>query len=635
MRKRRPFLPAMLAMALGCCLLEAASGMETLLVIEPSKNQPRNSEGDIIQLKDGRLCLVYTRFTGGTHDNSEGDLAIRTSSDHGQTWSKDRILVPNEGGLNTMSVSTLRLKNGEWLLCYLRKDSTKSCNLFLRRSRDEFETVGPPIRVTLLDGYHVVNNDRVVQLSTGRLIVPAVLHTGFDESGKKVKKSVPQGIPFVYYSDDNGRTWKKDNTPITPTSQRKLTLQENGVVELKDGRLWMFMRTAHDSQYGCYSSDGGMNWSQPQPTSLASPVSPATIERIPWSGDLLSVWNDHSGAHPFPAGRRTPLCMAISRDEGQTWSKSWVIEGDPDGWYCYTSMSFLKDRLILSYCAGDKKVGGLNRLKVVAFSKKWLDEKAGQALVAETPGAPLQPLLTKAFLQPSLDYGRSFINTKAVRNSPRFWVESRCRIVDPSAGKTVEYYQCGSCKSEHTFAEKDLFQEDNYDFLPIFSQHESVIFRRHSRYTERYREVMPAEKPWGGTILGLRTCKGRVLKTPQEVFEAMSAGQLLVGQTKLRDEKTGRTAVLEYPIKTINWHRDREIWQVDTGPVLLPDLSVSAERWSRNLQLAYVAFRTPDWADFVVEQPTPILEGEEERAKVYHYSGIIHMKTRNVLIACD
>ena len=36
------------------------------------------------------------------------------------------------------------------------------------------------------------------------------------------------------------------------------------------------------------------------------------------------------------------------------------------------SKNLLKDRLVLSYCAGDSKVGGLNRLKVVAFSREWL-----------------------------------------------------------------------------------------------------------------------------------------------------------------------------------------------------------------------------------------------------------------------
>jgi len=149
-------------------------------------------------------------------------------------------------------------------------------------------------------------------------------------------------------------------------------LQEPGVLELRDGRLWMWMRTNAGVQYECFSKDRGLHWSLPEPGQLASPRSPATIERIPWTGDLLCVWNDHSGWHAYKQGCRTPLCIAISKDDGRTWTKSRVIEGNPDGWYCYTSMTFLKDYVILSYCAGDSKVGRLNRLKVVAISKEWL-----------------------------------------------------------------------------------------------------------------------------------------------------------------------------------------------------------------------------------------------------------------------
>ena len=59
-----------------------------------------------------------------------------------------------------------------------------------------------------------------------------------------------------------------------------------------------------------------------------------------------------------------------------------VPEGEPNGWYCYTSMSFVKGRVILSYCAGDKKVGGLSRLKVLAILQDWVcaDEMAGDLL---------------------------------------------------------------------------------------------------------------------------------------------------------------------------------------------------------------------------------------------------------------
>ena len=361
----------------------AIAGPDTLLIIEPSKQQPRNSEGDIVQLEDGGLCLIYTRFTGGSGDGNAADLAIRTSSDKGKTWTADRIIVPNEGR-NVMSVSILRLKDcGELLLFYLRKDAEQnSCNLFVRRSRDEFKTVSPAVRVTQLNGYHVVNNDRVIQLTSGRIVVPAVLHTGLDASGTTIVGDFTQkGLPLVYYSDDLGRNWKKDQTVITPVADRKLTLQENGVVELEDGRLWMFMRTGHRFQYGCYSSDAGVHWTEPQPIeTLASPLSSASIERIPWTSDLICIWNDHTGTHPFsdeannfhPAGKRNPLCVAVSKDEGRTWSKSKIIEGNPDGWFAYTSITFQQDRVLLTYNSCVSKVWCMNRLKVAALSKDWL-----------------------------------------------------------------------------------------------------------------------------------------------------------------------------------------------------------------------------------------------------------------------
>ena len=356
------------------------SGVETLLVIEPSKEHPRHTEGDLVELKDGRLCLIYTRFGNGGTDFDPADLVMLTSSDEGETWSEPRLLVSGEEAdlKNVMQASILRLPGDELLLFYLRKNSRSSCHLFVRRSADEFMTLSDPVRVTLLEGYHCANNDRVIRLSTGRLIVPMALHTELDQDGKLVGSYQSSGAPFVYYSDDDGHTWQKDKTPIKPIAERKLApaLQEPGAIELEDGRLWMWMRAWADYQYGCYSTDAGLSWSDPKPTSLASPLSPATIERIPWTGDLLCVWNDHSGAHPYPKekhrNKRTPLCVAISKDEGQTWTPSRAIETNLNGWFCYTSMTFHKDRVIISYMQRDESVTKMLGLKVVALSKDWL-----------------------------------------------------------------------------------------------------------------------------------------------------------------------------------------------------------------------------------------------------------------------
>ena len=68
--------------------LPGAAALETMLTIEPTETYPRNSEGDIAVLKDGRLCLVYTQFYGGTSDHASANLAMRTSDDAGRTWTK-------------------------------------------------------------------------------------------------------------------------------------------------------------------------------------------------------------------------------------------------------------------------------------------------------------------------------------------------------------------------------------------------------------------------------------------------------------------------------------------------------------------------------------------------------------------
>lgn len=72
----------------------------------------------------------------------------------------------------------------------------------------------------------------------------------------------------------------------------------------------------------------------------------------------------NSGRFAFPKGRRTPLVAPISSDGAQTWPEAKLIEGDAEGWYCYTAMAFVDDAVLLAYCAGDRNVGNLNRLRI-------------------------------------------------------------------------------------------------------------------------------------------------------------------------------------------------------------------------------------------------------------------------------
>ena len=130
-------------------------------------------------MKDGRLCLIYTRFTGGGGDDAAADLAMRISRTVAKRGASDTIVVRRTGGLNVMSVSLLRLANGEIALFYLRKTSEEDCRPLMCLSTDEAQTWSEPtVCITDEVGYYVLNNDRAVQLHSGRLVLPVAWHQG-------------------------------------------------------------------------------------------------------------------------------------------------------------------------------------------------------------------------------------------------------------------------------------------------------------------------------------------------------------------------------------------------------------------------------------------------------------------------
>jgi len=341
------------------------SGKEITLRLEPGEGNPRNSEGDFIQLNNGQILFVYTHFINGSGDNASAHLAGRYSDDNGKTWSENDVpILDNEGGMNIMSVSLLRLKNDEIALFYLRKNSETDCIPFMRTSTDEAKTWSEPTKCLSENGYFVVNNDRFVQLKNGRIIFPASKHAAPNWANGQVKCS---------YSDDNGKTWSQSEQVPNPEN---IVLQEPGIVELKDGKLMLFCRTDSGVQYFSYSDNNGETWSSIEPGNIKSPLSPASIERIPETGDLLLLWNNNY-KQGRDGGKRTPFNLAISKDEGITWKKIKTVESDPEGWYCYTAIEFVGQHVLLGHCAGDRRTNnGLSTTQITRLSLDWIYSEA-------------------------------------------------------------------------------------------------------------------------------------------------------------------------------------------------------------------------------------------------------------------
>ena len=365
-------------------LASPAPGVKRTLDLPPGPGNPRNSEGAFLPLRDGRIMFAYSRYCGESKsDHATAEIAARYSRDNGATWSgKDEIIVRNEGAMNVMSVSLLRLKSGEIALFYLVKNSLSDCRPVMRRSFDEGRTWSEP-KVCITDeiAYYVLNNDRVIQLRDGRLLFAVAKHSfpdgRFDESG----------VVLTYSSDDNGATWRRGKSvlAVRGTDGKQYAAQEPGIVECTDGSVLLWIRTDADRQYFSRSTDRGETWSEPAPSPLVSPLSPASIKRLP-TGDLVAVWNDHGSRpemktyrpseHKWANGWRSPLAAALSSDEGRTWRGAKMIEDDPNGWFCYTAIQPLDDgTVLLGYCAYDM----LAHSRLVKVPLEWLyDIKKGQ-----------------------------------------------------------------------------------------------------------------------------------------------------------------------------------------------------------------------------------------------------------------
>lgn len=319
----------------------------------------RGMAGNIVELRDGALLLCYT----------DGGIATRLSRDGGRTWGGQKTLVPNPVAPSRRGYychpSLLRLKNGEMLLSYIYSVYPPVNKLpyyghnYYRRSADDGETWSEQFCMTPTTQYMICHNDKVRQLSTGRIIAMA-------EYWKYIGANDHAGyVATAYYSDDDGYTWLRSENDV---DLHPVEAQEPHVVELVDGRLMMVCRTYSGYPVRAFSADGGKTWSAGEqiPGVKTSRNSGAvTVERIPKTGDLVLLSQTGEGR----AGRyRTPFAAFLSRDDGKTWTFARNLAEDPDDDYGYQSLIFVGDTALVSYHTRDG-------IHVVRMSADWFYDK--------------------------------------------------------------------------------------------------------------------------------------------------------------------------------------------------------------------------------------------------------------------
>lgn len=316
-------------------------GTTTILTLAASTPEfTRKGEGDVIELNDGRLMLVYMEFSGTGSDEAKTRFVSQESADRGKTWSGHRVIAETEpGDMNVYSPNLIRSSDGGILLIFMRQHETSppTSTHHAWKSTDEGRTFKPWSVFGKGTTYNVCNAV-VKRMKSGRLLLPV---TFTHETG-------PGYGGVVLLSDDDGLTWSEAKSRISLPMRG---VMEPHVEQASDGRVLMIVRSQLGSIQMSESSDDGLNWTLPKSTGLKSPESCPELTRIPSTGDLLVVWNNSYDPKFFSHfGKRSPLTAAVSRDNGKTWQHLRDIETDPKRAFSNPGCRFLRDgTAILNY----------------------------------------------------------------------------------------------------------------------------------------------------------------------------------------------------------------------------------------------------------------------------------------------
>ena len=328
--------------------------------LENTDLNPRNGEGDFIQLKNGGVMFAFSEFKGQTsHDNATAYISAVFSHDKGETFGERRELFPlGEGDVNNMCVSLLRMNNGDIGIIYGVKYNYDNGNnmfegvgldFFIRRSSDEGKTWSERIRITEYGTYTISQHARVIRLKSGRILMPVNYYAPTD---------CPWGAHCLmgfYYSDDDGETWVQEPHRIeNPVEKEYAGLQETGVIQYDNGTIMAYSRTCIGCQFVCYSYDDGLTWSPVQAAiELTSPESPMQIRRL--NNDMtVAAYNPVPGyiGRDWERGRTPLICQVIDGDGSAILEPGRMylyLEDDISNAYCYPSIFAGDDYFLVAY----------------------------------------------------------------------------------------------------------------------------------------------------------------------------------------------------------------------------------------------------------------------------------------------
>ncbi|MGA2265220.1 MAG: sialidase family protein [Phycisphaerae bacterium] len=255
--------------------------------------------------------MFLAAWFGGTHEK-HADVGIWLSRRESGRWSPP-IQVAKVRPAAHWNPVLFAPPSGPVHLFFKVGDTIGGWETWLTTSADGGVSWSPPRELVPGDhgGRGPVKNKPIV-LSDGTWLAPASVEPTV--GGKKIWDA------FTDRSSDGGRTWQASAAvPLDHAAFVGPGLIQPTLWESDPGHVHMLLRSSAGAIYRSDSIDAGWVWSPPYRTGLPGNNSGIDLAKLA-DGALVLAFN------PVDVKVRTPLSLAISRDNGATWTDRLDLE---------------------------------------------------------------------------------------------------------------------------------------------------------------------------------------------------------------------------------------------------------------------------------------------------------------------
>jgi predicted neuraminidase len=262
----------------------------------------------VVEAADGTLLCAWF---GGTEEKNP-DVGVWLSRYAGGSWTAPERGAKVSETAHWNPVLFRDAENTIYLFFKVGLD-VPQWQTYWMKSTDHGKTWNAPVELVPGDigGRGPVKNKPII-LSDGAWLAPASVEP-------------MRWMAFSDRSTDHGLTWtRSEDWAIDPKIIKGKGAIQPTLWESAPGKVHALMRTTGGVTGRADSEDGGVTWSAVYPTALPNNNSGLDALRLD-DGRVLLVYNPVK----MNWGPRTPLDLAVSGDNGQTWKTIAHLENDP------------------------------------------------------------------------------------------------------------------------------------------------------------------------------------------------------------------------------------------------------------------------------------------------------------------